>query len=291
MVINGGDMKKLWFLSVLPTVILLTSCSIIDKGLMEDMFKKPKISVENTEFKGLDLEKVSLLVHMRIKNENPFSVTFRGIDYGLYIDRSEMPLISSSVRETINIEAEQDNPVSFPVDLYYREIMNLDFSKTDILLGLKGHALLQTIVGNIKIPFDLEKSVPVPRLPEFSVIKLKLISLNVLQKTASLQLTLGVHNRNSFPLPLNSFSFNLALEGVKVSRENKQDNIIVKPQDTEHMNLFIDLDLAKIKVVLERILQGKPVKFKLDGSYGLDSPRSPEGLFPFSDIGESILEL
>jgi LEA14-like dessication related protein len=283
-------MKKIWYLIFLPVVILLVSCSSLDKDLVKSVFKEPKVSVEKTEFKGLDLYKVSLLVHMRILNENPYGVTFRGVDYGLYINRGENPLLSSSVRETISIAAERDNFVSFPVDLYFREIKNLDFSKTEIILGLKGKALLQTIVGDLKIPFDLEKSIPVPRLPEISVTKLKLLDLNVMQKTASLQLTLGVHNRNSFTLPLDSFNFNLALEGVEVSRDNRLDNMTIMPNDTEYLAFVIDLDLVMIKTTLERILQGSSVEFELDGSYGLDNPEGPESLFPFSVEGESILE-
>ena len=283
-------MKKIWFLSVLPAAILLVSCSSIDKGLLKSMFKEPKVSVEKTEFKGLDLYKVSLLVYMKIQNENPYGVTFSGVDYGIYIDRSENPLLSSSVRETINIGADQENSVSFPVDLYFREIKNLDFSKTDIILGLKGKALLKTIVGDVKIPFDLERSVPVPRFPEISVTKLRLISLNVVQKTASVELTLGVHNRNSFPLPLDIFTFNLALEGVEVIHDNRMNNMIIMPNETDLLAFVVDLDLVAIKTTLDRILQGSPVEFALNGSYGTDSPEDAESLFPFSVIGESVLE-
>jgi LEA14-like dessication related protein len=282
-------MKKISILHFLPAAILLVSCSGLDKGLLKSMFKVPTVSVEKTELKGLDFDKVSLLVHLTIQNENPFGVTFRGIDYGLFVDRNENPLLSSSVRETISIAAEQDNPVSFPVDLHYKEITNLDFSKAEIVLGLKGHVLLQTIAGNLRLPFELEKPVPVPRLPEFSLTSLKLIDLDLIQKTASVQLALGVYNPNSFPLPLGSFSFNLALDGVEVSSENELEDFTVAPNATGQIPLYIDLDLAEIKTALESIMKGSPVNFELEGSYGLDGPDGPQRVFPFKVAEKKII--
>ena len=103
-------MKKiLLFITLLFSLTTLTSCSSGIKGVVEP----PKISVYGVRMGNLSFTEGNMIIALRVKNPNAFSIPLRGMDYGLSINN--IKIASGNVQKNLTISGHEDRIIEIPV--------------------------------------------------------------------------------------------------------------------------------------------------------------------------------
>lgn len=279
---------KRYQIGLMALIPFFFSCSL-SRQILEGVLSPPNVHIEHVQVTGLDFSKVSLLLDLMVSNPNTFDVNLEQIQYSFYLEESQTALFSSAVKEAISVTAGDTSSLSFPVDIAFSSIKNMDFKATNMRYRIQGEAKVKTIMGLVKVPVDYSGTFPVPSLPGIHVKKINLSAFSLLKLKATILLVVSIENRNSFALPLKNMNLNLSLNGSPVARQTRPEGVVVSPGTVENLNLMIDLDLSGLADIVKKIMDGKPLAFDLSGQYGLEGDGRPSS-FDFSEIGRTILE-
>jgi LEA14-like dessication related protein len=97
-------------IAILITLLLsLTACSNGIKGVVET----PEISVYGVRMGNLSFTEGSMIIALRVKNPNAFSIPLRGLDYGLSVNN--IKIATGSVTKNMSITGHEDRIIEIPV--------------------------------------------------------------------------------------------------------------------------------------------------------------------------------
>ena len=100
-------MKKI--LLLITFILALSSCSNGIKGVVES----PKISVYGVRMGDISFTEGNVVIALRVKNPNKFSIPLRGLDYGLSIN--SVQIATGSVQKNLTISGNEDRIIEIPV--------------------------------------------------------------------------------------------------------------------------------------------------------------------------------
>lgn len=101
-------MKRL--LIFITLLLTLTSCSNGIKGVAE----APKVSVYGVRMGDLSFTQGNMIIALRVKNPNSFSLPLRGLDYGLSVNN--IKIASGNVTKNLTITGHEDRVIEIPVN-------------------------------------------------------------------------------------------------------------------------------------------------------------------------------
>lgn len=133
-------MKKLFL--ILALTLGLTACSNGIKGVVEP----PEISVYGVRLGEFSLTQGGVVLALRVKNPNAFSIPLRGLDYGLSLNNVQVA--SGNVEKNLTITGGEDRIIEVPVN----------FSLATLLKSVPN------IVSTRKFTYDLNGTTHFPYL-------------------------------------------------------------------------------------------------------------------------------
>ncbi|MDY6844769.1 MAG: LEA type 2 family protein [Thermodesulfobacteriota bacterium] len=135
---------------VIVLFVSLTSCGLNKFTL----FKKPETRLSGVNLELTSLKEISLNITLSIKNPNPFTITFTGIKYAVYLNGQLIDNIE--LKKSTTIPGKLSTEMTIP---HYIRDVDLEKIFSSIILSqkvdyiIKGSFGIRTIVGSLRIPF------------------------------------------------------------------------------------------------------------------------------------------
>jgi len=264
--------------------VALASCES-----MNDLLKsapKPTARVAGASLKGLTLEKVDLVFDVDIAN--PYDVSLPLTELGYSLNSGGQKLFEGSVQPSGTIPARGSKVVQVPVGLKFSSVMaalkgvrpgSVVPYKADFSVGLDA-----PVVGRMNVPLSHSGEVPIPAVPDVSVVAFDVDSLNFdkVQATAKL----NVKNTNQFPLDLSKLGFNLSLGGKEVSRTQLAQSASLGPGQTATVAVPLSFSPRSFGAGMLNLLSGGDASYAISGSLDAGTRFDPLSL-PFSHKGNT----
>jgi len=144
-------MKKL----LLFALLLATSCSAI--------VEKPRVSLKEARFAGLDSEGVSIDFLLTVANPNSFDLPLNGYVYDVRL--MALPLARGESRNSVTFGGKSATDMLIPVRISYSDVMEILKRRPDlkeIPYQLNAKLDVGTPVGNVKVPVSKDGVLSVP---------------------------------------------------------------------------------------------------------------------------------
>lgn len=250
-------------LTVISLLFMLSGCSTLS-GLGKA--QQPTASVTQVSFADISLQAITLNVHVRVHNPNPFAVQGAGLDLHMLInDNRLLSVAQPDNRMTLPARGHTDLilPLTVEYAALYRTASGLR-GKNEVPYALQGHVRIDVpVLGEISAPFQFNDTLPIPRLPNVSLDSVQLVETSF--SRVRLNVTLNMNNPNRFAIALNQLGFQLnanqrALAQADVGRMSLNGN------QQQTVTVPISLSLAELGSALFRLLgSGQAIDFALNG--------------------------
>lgn len=256
--------KKQRIFPITVIVAVLLNCASVQQLIK---IQKPAVSLDELRLTSLTFTDAGLELRLKISNPNQLAVTLAGFDYELLLNGSSF--IKGKRDTTQTIRASGDTFLSIPFILNFRNVYqtvqglkNRDSTGYQVKCGLLFEL---PILGQTRIPFNTDGSLPLPKLPRLKIQDIRVKKLNF--TGADLELSIGVSNPNSFMVILNQLDYDFSVAGQSWARgissqlpalDRKQQNTIFLP---------ISLNFAGMGQTALKLLTGNAaLNYKFTGS-------------------------
>lgn len=144
----------------------LMSCSTIKLWMGMSSFKKPEFEVSSIEVEKIEMTQIHLIVHAQIKNNNPYDIEVKDLNYNLFLDQAK--LADGSIKELPKIAALTETKTKLPLSLQTFTLIEKGLlasplsgtlipeksSKKASLLSLRGKGVISCEFGTIEKEFE-----------------------------------------------------------------------------------------------------------------------------------------
>lgn len=218
------------FLSIL-LMISLSSCGAL-KGLLSGSIKEPTVNYQSVAFDKLSLDEVKLTPTFTVKNDNAFAIPLQKINYALSLNNTK--LLDGAIDKVGTLPANGSTQLPLPLTLDKQTMAtfkNLLQNNKQIDYNVQGNV---EVMG-LKVPF--EKANTFFR-PEFKISKFNIVDASM--KQLKVMLSLNIHNKNDFKIPLSGISYNIASKGKALFSGQVADTTITKGETVIDIPIAID---------------------------------------------------
>lgn len=154
--------------SLLVSVLVLTlvaALGIAGCAGIPGVVERPRVAVESTEVRGLDLETADLRVRFRVENPNSFRLDLSGLDYAL--DVAGRTLFEGDRRERMALGPGERGIVELPIRVRYQDVYEV---ARDVFRGRGREEVAYTVraglrfqaplVGELRVPTEARGQIP-----------------------------------------------------------------------------------------------------------------------------------
>ncbi len=259
-------------LAALLPAFALAGCATV-RDLAASAFQRPTLTFESASIEGLDLEGVTVVLHYRLENPNGVGLRLSRLGYAL--DVEDRRIVSGSLPGGLDIPSRGKVPLPVAVRVHFAELPGLAgamASKEEVAYRITGDAGVDTPIGTLDLPFQHSGSVPVPRLPGFSIESARIVGGPL---SPGIALRLRVSNRNAFALPEARIECRVEVAGRPVAQAATATLAPVPAKGSAGVELPVRVDLAAAGSALAAALQGGSVEVAIRGDAGFAAVRVP----------------
>lgn len=122
---------------VILLCLFLTACS----GLLKDVVKEPKVSMDHVSVKDATLQGATLLFFLKVENPNSFALKVDEMSYKVFID--EKLLTTTKTTEVLKVQANGEGVIALPLPIEYATLwqgISSFFSKRTLNYRIEGDA-------------------------------------------------------------------------------------------------------------------------------------------------------
>jgi len=255
---------RYWITLTLGALMLLGGCAALDEEVAR---RQPTASIESARLAGVSFDAAEIVADVRIDNPNPVAVTLAGFDYDVQlVGRS---LVAGERDEELRIGANDQARIDIPLQFNFADVRDImrDIGGDDeigysLALGLD---IEVPVLGTRTIPVETSGTLPVLRLPNVSLERLRIDELA--WNGASATLELAVVNPNAFGLDLDRLGYDLAVDGTTWVSGSETVAARVPAKGAGRVDIPIQLNFATIGRGAYRLLTGSgEFDYNLDGS-------------------------
>ncbi len=261
---------------ILFSGIYLAGCANLTQILNQMDVQKPLVNIKSADLTALSFEAATMQFNLEINNPNSFGVKLAGFDYQL--DINQHAFLNGDQPDKIEIGARSTSPLSVPVTLNYVHLYNavkglLENKKADYKIDF-GFKFDLPVLGSTRIPVTHSGSVPLPKIPEFSVSSLKVKKLGL--TGADLELVLKIENPNIFGFDLNDLDYNFSINGNRWIQGRESVVGDIGPGGQSFMSIPISLNFLQIgRSVADLISSGDELNYLLTGNVDVSGKEIP----------------
>ncbi len=253
--------RELMRLGVASAVLLPgTGCATL-----MNLFQKylPKLSVRGMNVLGMTLSTMSVRFNCLISNPNPIGFKLDGLDYALKIAGSQLAKGRAPKGIVLKPRAGSKTDLDIDFNLGQTAAAILDLiGKNAVPYELSATGRFFTSqTGGIDVPVGFKGSMPMPKVPNFSVKGFSPTSVS--PSGVGFRVDTTLHNNMDFAIPIDGFKFDVKLDGRKVLDNKGVRGLRVAPKKTESVPLDFHVSLAQLGVSLAEIAGGKRMNWEL----------------------------
>jgi LEA14-like dessication related protein len=253
---------------VAASVLVFAGCATISswRGI-----EKPTVAIRNVRVTGLDFEAAQLAYDLVISNPNSVAVAFDGFDYNLQIEKTS--LVRGMQTNRVSIARNGQSRVTVPVALGYQQVLDTVQalrSKDEFSYAVLGNALLDVpVLGMTKIPLEHEGTLPIVRMPTLNLENCAIKSLSL--TAAKLDLTVRVHNPNTFALSLADMAYAFDVSGKRWADGKTAETLALPAKGDGTLTIPVNLNFLSVGSAAYTALTGSdavPYALQTDAKVG-----------------------
>ncbi len=253
-------------------LVSLSGCAFLT-ALLADVISRPTLHFERAELKNISFDGLTLGLHWRVDNPNDVGIKLASIGYGLTIDGHA--LARGENNRGLELAPNGSSQVELPLSVRFVDLgqaLAALYQKREVPWGADGHFGFGTPAGVIKVPFQTQGKLPVPRLPRLHLAGARVTNLTL--TGATLQVDVDVANQNNFPLPLGALDYRLQAAGRQVATGQTRPPSVAASQ-TGRITIPVRIDFARAGRALYDALRSGEVDLALDGTLGAGPLKMP----------------
>lgn len=195
----------------------------------------PPLAIDPPSFRAeaflpqaVDAFGVTFALTGRIENPNPLRLSVARFTYAFDVLGARIG--AGQVSSDLVLPASGAVAVMVPVRLRWTDIpgfLGVLATQQSLPFTARGAALVRVPGGVVDLPYALDGSVVMPRLPSVVLHDAVVRESNLFQTVVELRV--DVTNPNPFPLPTGRLAYDLSLSGVSVAQATKQSLDAVPP--------------------------------------------------------------
>ena len=247
---------------LLPALLVLGNCALLRS--LTGTFEKPKLRYKTVHLRDWTFSSVTLDFEFELENPNSVGITLAKVGYELELDGK--PFVKGETTDKVELKAKGTSPLMVPVTVDFpklgRALHVLLSSRDKLPYRLKLAVGVETPIGVITLPKEIQGELPLPKLPEIRVAAIQLNSLGL--TGAELELRLRVTNRASFAMTQAGLRYDLALAGHSVS-QGKVALDPIEPGQTAEVAVPVSLSFLHLAASLVQAVRTKTLPYRLVG--------------------------
>jgi LEA14-like dessication related protein len=272
------------FALVLLSGMLLGGCQSLDDLL--EAAPKPTARIAGAKLQGLSLEKVDLVFDVEVSN--PYGVSLPLVELGYAIGSAGQRIVDGNVKPSGAVPANGSKVIQVPAGIKFASL-------TTALKGVRpGWVVPYTadlnlgvdapVVGRMNLPLSRSGELPVPAVPEVSLVAFDIGALSLDQVGATARLR--VKNTNRFDLDLARLGLELALGGKQVARTSLASKARLTPGQSATLDVPVSFSPRSAGTGVLNLLRATEAGYGISGSLEAGTRFGPLVL-PFSHSGKA----
>jgi LEA14-like dessication related protein len=251
------------------TVLFLASCASLQEAAR---IQNPKAEITNVRLDSLDLEKIGLLLDLRVDNPNALGISLSKLDYDFMVEGNSM--LKGVLDKGLQVAAKSSEQVTIPLTLQLANLWQAiqRVAKQDQFRYTLASRLTFAlpVLGNVELPLQKSGELPVLRLPDVKVIGLKPKELSL--SRANLDLALQVSNPNIFSLLLNQFNYDFRVNNRSWANGNQGQPLRLEAKQGNEVHIPVTLNFLEMGTALYSLVRSREaVNYHLTGQFDFGS--------------------
>jgi LEA14-like dessication related protein len=235
----------------------------------------PKLKIANIQLLDFDSKRANLKIDLGIDNALPLAIVIDSIHYSIYIQNQE--ILKDHYVTSIRFNKNDTSNFSMPVILYYDKLVRLletlDKKGVDSVI-YKIKTVAYTNWGIAKeIVLTSEKYLPLLRIPDVSIIEIKVNDVKFSGAIINIKALVG--NRNVFFFGIKDVAYSVSLENQKPFKGTHHNAFKFPAMDSTIVTIPVKVNFRELnKSILEYIRKGGKLKYSITATMKLVSQHS-----------------
>ena len=242
---------------------LVFGCATLG-SMMKGLFNQPTLTFKDMRVKDLNFQTVTLDFTFELDNPNNVGFTLDSLDYRLAFDGKN--LFEGKQDQGITVAAHGKHLVNLPFTVDFIDVTQalaaLFSSRNELPYALGVGFALDTPIGPLRLPVNVEGTVPLPKLPEVRVAHVSLPQLSL--TGAEVRFDLNVKNPGEFPVKLQGLGYGVELAGVAVS-DGRVSIPKIAAAETVPVAVPVRLSFLHLGAAVVQAVQSKRLPYRFRG--------------------------
>ncbi|HEX8952374.1 MAG TPA: LEA type 2 family protein [Polyangia bacterium] len=233
----------------------------------DQLFTKPSVNVERVDLTSLSFSGIGANVVFRVQNPNVIGIDLAKLVYQLTVDNH--PFVQGSANNPLHVPAEGVGQLTLPVSFKFVELAEAlvsIFQKRQVPFTIATQLGFGTPLGVLTVPITHSGTMPVPQLPSLAIVDAAVGGLDM--SGGTLSVTVGVHNNNSFAVPVGALQYGLSVNGASILSASTAPAQLAAGA-TLPLTISAHLDFLKVGMGVLRAVESRSATIALDGSFDL----------------------
>ncbi|MDR2783489.1 MAG: LEA type 2 family protein [Treponema sp.] len=239
---------KTKFLVMFTVSVCLCTCKSLSTG---EVMKDPVISLGSVELTGIAFTGADGLCKIKVENPNSAAIQFLYIEWELFI--ADAVLTTGTVESGTKIKAKNIVIVDVPFHVDYADLYNTITSVKDTSKsGAKetGFKIVLTaafdlpVLGEKKLPFEVQGKLPLLQAPKFSGMELSIGTIDFTGVT--LKCRFDVENPNAFELPFPNIDWDYSVNNNSFIKSSVERSAPLAAHSVSPVVIQVDVNYAAL---------------------------------------------
>lgn len=249
-------------------LVPLSSCKHLS-ALLGAAFEKPtmrfvRVIPQNISFVGVDT-----VFEFAVQNPNAIGIQLASWSYQLDIDGNLF--VKGTADRRTEIAANGTSPLMVPFSIrfaaFVKSLMSFFQQGRDAVpYRLSISFSIDTPIGILTFPFNLNGDIPIPRLPKVEVAGAKLLNLSLAGATIGFRFM--VKNEGKFPVSFRSLGYAIKLANIPISTGQTQGGTLAAG-GAQPVDLNMNINFLSVGLAIASIIQSREFPYQLVGNVNL----------------------
>ncbi len=286
---NRSDVRLRRFVSaiiVLSCATIVAGCGSLDQVV--EAAPKPEARLLGAGVRNLRLQSLDLVFDIEVSN--PYGVSLPLVDVNYTVGSRGKQLLSGGIKPSGSVPANGTSVVQLPARLDLAALL-----KT--LPGVQPGAVVPydakinvvvdaPLVGEFSLPLKRSGEVPVPKVPEISLVSFDISELGADEVNAEARLR--IRNTNQFSMRLAAVRFDIALAGRNVTSTRLRSASRLAPGQTTILKVPLSFSPTAAAAGVLAALSGADAAYAISGRLDVVTEYGELAL-PFNERGQTAL--
>jgi LEA14-like dessication related protein len=256
--------------------VLIPGCETIQTAV--ETAPKPSARVVGANLRDLTLEKVDFVFDVEVSNPYAVGLPLAGLSYS--ISSGGRTVVQGSAQPRESVPARRSQVIALPASLQFASLARtLGGVRPGSVIPYRADLTLSVnapVLGRIDLPLSESGELPIPAVPDISLVSFDVTRMSLDQVKANARITL--RNTNQFAIDLSKVALSVSLGEAEVGRSSFSNNMKLAPGQSATIYLPLTFSPRVLGTGVLALLRGDKTPYSLSGSLETGTPFGPLAL-------------